>query len=244
MSGNLNEYFGSYELSPIFNNILSALITVVYVTCVLELGSFIRGRLGRAEESRKLVHICAGCCTIFWPLFDTFHWSWRLNVLVPTVMAIKLFYKGAILRDPSDPDVQTMSRSSLPSELLYGPLQFTLVMIWIGISEFMTTRGAIIMAILGIGDGIAPLVGKYFGRFRYRLPLFFTSTKSFEGSFFGVFLGSLVGSYFFIYTLGLPPIPYQLLIKYAGIATVIEAASPKGFDNIVVPIFMYWFIPV
>jgi len=141
MSGNLNEYFGSYELSPIFNNILSALITVVYVTCVLELGSFIRGRLGRAEESRKLVHICAGCCTIFWPLFDTFHWSWRLNVLVPTVMAIKLFYKGAILRDPSDPDVQTMSRSSLPSELLYGPLQFTLVMIWIGISEFMTTRG-------------------------------------------------------------------------------------------------------
>ena len=69
------------------------------------------------------------------------HWSWRLNVLVPTVMCIKFFYKGLILADPNDVDVRIMSRSSSPSELLYGPLQFGGFMIWLGITKFMTTEG-------------------------------------------------------------------------------------------------------
>ena len=53
-----------------------------------------------------------------------------------------------------------MSRSSAPSELLYGPLQFTIFMMYVGTQLFMTLEGAILVAALGIGDGIAPIVGK------------------------------------------------------------------------------------
>ncbi len=80
-------------LTPLTNNILAALLTVLYVKCILDIGSILRERLGCAYESRKLVHVGAACWICFWPLFDVMHWSWRLNILVPTVMAIKLFYK-------------------------------------------------------------------------------------------------------------------------------------------------------
>lgn len=81
-------------ISPLGNNILCALLTVVYIKITMDTASFLRERLGfNADMSRKFVHICAGCWLLFWPLFDVTHWSWRLNILVPSVMSVKLFYK-------------------------------------------------------------------------------------------------------------------------------------------------------
>ena len=87
--------FGSIiTLSPLWNNISCALLTVLYIKIVLDVATMIRERLGlNADISRKFIHICAGCWIIFWPLFDVTHWSWRLNILVPSVMSVKLFYK-------------------------------------------------------------------------------------------------------------------------------------------------------
>jgi hypothetical protein len=62
-----------YILPPLWNNIISALLTVLYVKVVLNIGSLIRVRLGRASESRKFVHVCAGCWLVFWPLFGKYH---------------------------------------------------------------------------------------------------------------------------------------------------------------------------
>lgn len=81
-------------LSPLWNNISCALLTVLYIKIVLDVATMIRERLGlNADISRKFIHICAGCWILFWPLFDVTHWSWRLNILVPSVMSVKLFYK-------------------------------------------------------------------------------------------------------------------------------------------------------
>lgn len=130
-----------------------------------------------------------------------------------------------------------MSRSSSPSELLYGPLQFTLFMIYCGMTKFMTIEGALLMASLGIGDGIAPIIGRYYGNIKYRFPL--GGEKSVEGSFFGVFLGSIGGSYLFIHRLGLPMIDYYDLIKVGMISTVAEATAPGNWDNIFVPLVLH-----
>ncbi len=67
------------------------------------------------------------------------------------------------MADPNDEDVRSMSRSSNPRELLFGPLQFTFFMIWVGINFFMTVEGAILVAALGIGDGLAPIIGESWG---------------------------------------------------------------------------------
>ncbi len=82
-------------ISPLWNNILAALCTVIYIKTTMDISLLIlRKRLGfNADISRKFIHVMAGCWILFWPLFDVTHWSWRLNILVPSVMSVKLFYK-------------------------------------------------------------------------------------------------------------------------------------------------------
>ena len=94
------------------------------------------------------------------------------------------------------------------------------------------------MAAVGIGDGIAPLIGSYYGNIPYRFP--FSSPKSLEGSFFGVFLGTMAGSYLFLYCLGLPLIGTKALVVCATIATVAEAMAPETWDNVFVPMVLHF----
>ncbi len=98
--------------------------------------------------------------------------------------------------------------------------------------------GALLMASLGIGDGIAPLIGRYYGNIEYRFPL--GGKKSVEGSFFGVFLGTVGGSYFFLHMLGLPMVPHENLIKVGIISMVAEATAPGNLDNIFVPVVLHF----
>lgn len=69
--------------------------------------------------------------------------------------------------------------------LLFGPLQLSLLMVWLGLTKFMTEEAAILLAAVGIGDGIAPLIGNRYGRHVYRMP--FSNNKTMEGSVCGVF---------------------------------------------------------
>ena len=108
---------------------------------------------------------------------------------VPFAYSLQLFVKGAILCDPNDPDVKSMSRSGVPSELLYGPLQFTILMILCSLYEFKKPAGVYINGGL-LGDGVAPLFGKRFPWGRY--PTYGGDTKTISGSI-GMFLGSSLG---------------------------------------------------
>lgn len=81
------------SLSPMYNNILAALLTILYVKTVMEVGNLIRVKYDLPELSRKFIHLCACSLVVFWPLFDSQHWGWRLNVTVPVVMSLRLFYK-------------------------------------------------------------------------------------------------------------------------------------------------------
>jgi phytol kinase len=132
-----------------------------------------QGNCGRLRDGRhtRLVGVGSvaqdhsrgdGKLVSLWPYFTTVHWTWQLNVAVPTVYSIQLTVKGLLVQDPNDPDVKTMSRSGRPIELCQGPLLFTLVMIYCGLYQFRTDLGVYIMAALGYGDGIAPLIGKRF----------------------------------------------------------------------------------
>jgi len=87
----------SFQVTPLWNNIICSLLTVVYVKVVLITAANIRDQLRCAYESRKFVHVGAACWILFWPLFDVSHWSWRLNILVPSVMSMKLFYKVSLV---------------------------------------------------------------------------------------------------------------------------------------------------
>lgn len=221
------------DLSSLHNNIAASQIMVIYFKIVYEL--VIRWRLRLVVSgiyTRQVLHMMLSTCVVFWPLFDRSDWSWRLNALVPAVFLARFFYKGAIIKDPEDLEVQTLSRSSSPSELVFGPLHFAAILVWLGLYRFMTEEAAILVAALGVGDGLAPLVGALYGRHFYQMP--FAAQKTMEGSVVGVFVGTITACYCYLYLMGLPLLPLRLVLAYAGIAAIMEGTSLKGFDNLVV----------
>mmetsp|Transcript_31397 Transcript_31397/g.41828 ORF Transcript_31397/g.41828 Transcript_31397/m.41828 type:complete len:254 (+) Transcript_31397:209-970(+) len=232
----LQSYTTIATISPLTNNILASLLTVLYVKLVLETGAFILYKLQKPELSRKFIHVCAASWIVFWPLFDTTHWSWRLNVLVPVAMFFKLLYKGAILRDPNDAETMSMSRSSNPTELLYGPLHFTMLMTWVGLYRFMSYQGIVIMSSM-IGDGIAPLAASCVqNSHTYRIrPL--GGIKSWEGSV-GVCIGTVFAIYTFSYALGMEVLRSGDIVMFGVLASLVEAASPGRFDNLSLTVLM------
>lgn len=201
----------------------------------MEIGAYIRVKYGVPELSRKFVHLSACSYVVFWPLFDSSHWGWRLNVTVPVVMSLRLLYKGAILKDPEDEDVRSMSRTSSPSELLYGPLQMTLVMTYVGLTKYMTSTGIIIMASL-VGDWMAAMVGIAYGRHKYRVP--FGGDKSIEGTV-GCVVGTMGGVWFYSYMCGIECVGgWKMLLAYGCISTVVEATALKNWDNFLLAVAM------
>lgn len=131
-----------------------------------------------------------------------------------------------------------MSRGPAPSELLFGPLQFAAIMVYLGLYRFMSQEAVVQAAAIGIGDGLAaPLVGGLYGRHHYQAPL--ASKKTMEGSVVGVFLGTVAGCYLYLYLTGIPLLPLRLVLAYAGIAALVEGTSPGNMDNLFVSVALH-----
>jgi dolichol kinase len=223
------------ELSPFYNNLLASQIMLLSFKLAIE---FAR-RGGRKWYSRELLHVFLSNTILFWRLFDTSCWSWRLNALVPAIMVARFMFKGCSTSDPEDIEVQTLSRSSSPSDLLYGPMQFAGIVLWLGLTKFMTQEACIVHAAL-LGDVFAPMIGTY-GRHMYQMPL--AAQKTVEGSVVGVFLGTVFISYLYLSVLQLPLLPLRVVLAYGGIAALAEATSLNGFDNLVLAITLHFSIP-
>jgi phytol kinase len=152
----------SVMMDPLYRNLLVAVGTIVYVKVVVGFCDIcVSNNIMAPRISRKCIHMAAGAWIIWWPLFSQDHWTWRLNILVPSIYTVQLFVKGCIIKNSDDVDVQTMTRTGDPKELLNGPIFFTLLMNLVGVFFFRQKIGVIVMACLGFGDGVAPLVGYY-----------------------------------------------------------------------------------
>jgi len=81
------------ELSPLANNVAASQIMVLYFKIAQEVVIWFRIRSGVPTHSKQQLHILLSTLVIFWPLFDTSDWSWRLNALVPAVMMARFVYK-------------------------------------------------------------------------------------------------------------------------------------------------------
>ncbi|MFX1512921.1 MAG: diacylglycerol/polyprenol kinase family protein [Promethearchaeota archaeon] len=202
-----------------------------------------------SDLSRKIIHIAAGSFIWVWLFIDPSDgWSYALNITVPFLFFLTFLWKG-FKGSPDDPDVKTMSRTGDPRELLKGTLYFTIMMIVAGTIFFGSYVGMLMMAILGYGDGIAPYIGKRWGKHKYRT---FGREKSVEGSI-GVLVFSIIGSLIFFFLLGIVGGPLDasdailadpevgliiiviVIIILGFIAMIIEAFSPADVDNLLIP---------
>jgi phytol kinase len=151
---------------------------------------------------------------------------------------VQLFVDGAIIKDPNDIDVNTTTRTGNPTELIYGPLFFTIIMNIVGIWCFQKEEGIVIMACLGFGDGVAPLTGGYFPIGKYRMyPFGPTDEKTLLGSL-GFFVSSIVGFSLLRSMLMDGSWDFGMILRVASITTVTEGIT-GAYDNIFIALTAY-----
>jgi dolichol kinase len=227
------------DLDPRHQNVLAAIATIAYVKIVIAGCDFVVSyNLIPSKVSRKIIHIAAGSWLIFWPLFTTDDSTWRLNILVPAIYSVQLFVKGAIFKDKEDVDVKTMSRTGNPSELLLGPLFFTMIMNMVGILCFRKKEAIHIMACLGFGDGIAPLIGGSFPFGQYPTYPFGTNDKKTLSGSLGFFVASLVGYYALSFAAIDASENFESVAKVAAACAVAEGVTGT-YDNIFIALTAY-----
>lgn len=220
------------------NDIIGLLVSYAYAGGLLVIGEVLHRQFGIATDiTRKVVHIGAGMWIFgVLALFDT----WQVGVIpFATFIGLNYFFYRVKLFKGIDSDTASP-----------GTVYFAIAITAISL-VFWRPQGpidhapAIVAGIMTMtwGDALAALIGKHFGTRRYTIN---GSTRSYEGSavMFGVSL--------LVIGLSLSLLPGSSLTPYADLprtgaiiiativgaatATVVEALSPHGTDNLTVPI--------
>ncbi len=219
-----------FSLPVVWHNALVTLLTFVYVFSVPPLMDYLVTNHALPRDiSRKITHICAGSAIVFLPLFIDTGWSHYLNITVFAVWTVLLIQKGLFAAD-DDQAVKTMTRTGDKRELLKGTLYFVIVAMICGTLYYKQFPGVLAMAILGWGDGLAPIIGTRYGKLKYRV----LSDKSVEGSL-AFLVGSIFAGLFFVWLIVPELFDAGKIVTIAFIATVVEGVSPKEVDNLTIP---------
>lgn len=183
------------------------------------------------EESRKFVHIGV---SNWWLIALLGFSSWRWAIIPPVVFIVLNLVSwytgmfGAMERKPRDP-------GNLGT--VYFPLALLILVIltWHDSPVFANSApyvGGLGILAMGYGDGFAAIVGARMGKHKFRL---WQATKSLEGS-----LTMLIASFLTSFCLltATSSLSAALLPAFflAALATVIEAFTPLGLDNLTVPL--------
>lgn len=188
-------------------------------------------------QSRKFLHIMTGNIAFILPLFVTRE--------VMAFIAAGPFILFTFLMSPYSPIKSMRGKTSEAGHglgLVYYAITWT-VLAYV----FFDHREIIAMGILAMsyGDGLASLIGIKYGKRKYTI---FKDTKSYVGSiamFMCTFLLLMIALLF--YTMPVTTRVVAYLLCMAGVATIVEGATPLGLDNLSVPFIvalMYWFFLV
>ena len=221
------------------NDLLVMGACYLYIILIILLSGIIKRRgIIDPKTSRKFLHAMIGNLPIIMPHFS--------DGVYPFLVASP-FILVTFLATPYSPFPNLINRLGSLSELteeghssglvLYA-ISYTVLTYLYGMRPYIVAAGIFPMA---YGDSLAALVGKRYGKNKFRI----FEVKSLEGSmgmFLGSFLSLMLGMiyfsniYRFEFTSQLIPI---LAVSLA--TTLLEAISPKGLDNMVVPLFGAYF---
>lgn len=201
-------------------NLMATLWSFLYIFAVIGL-AFIAYRffhLG-AEGTRKFIHILVSLWVlILVNMYDSYAWA-----MVGPVAFIIINFIGVYGGLASHLGMGNRKRDN---GLIYYPLSLA-VMVTFMYQGFLPDYAVIAATlIMGFGDGLAALVGTYFGKHRY---VSFGGKKSLEGSLAMLAVSIAVMAV-------CTPLPWYWVAGLSLVATVLESFTPLGFDNITVPL--------
>nr|WP_228025349.1 diacylglycerol/polyprenol kinase family protein [cf. Phormidesmis sp. LEGE 11477] len=176
------------------------------------------------EITRKIVHIGAGQVILL---------AWWLAVPAWLGIVAAVFFSGVALlsyRLPLLPGINGIGRKSLGTFFYAVSIGCSMVWFW---PLHQPQYAAIGILTMTWGDGLAALVGQRFGAHPYQI---WGEKKSWEGSLTMLLVSYIVSASVLLAVQG-PILTTWLVAAIAAIvATVLEAISKYGIDNLSVPL--------
>lgn len=218
----------------LFTNLIVMLLSYIYIISMI----FVSNKMGKIfmwsqKTSRKVLHILIGNFPFILPFFS--------ESIFPVMVAAP-FVLLTFLVSPYSPikslkgilfGLQDTTEKGHPLGLVYYAISYTVLAASFFYTPYVIAAGILPMA---YGDGVAALIGERYGRRKYKI----LGQKSVEGSltvFAGSFLSLLCSLVFYSLFYQFSAVEMvSLSLWTAVIATVVEAISPLGFDNLTVPI--------
>ncbi len=209
----------------------------LYIIVIIFATGKIKNHLPRSL-SRKFLHIMIGNLCFIIPFFtyNVFPMNFPFFVAAPFILL-------TLLVSPISPIKSITNKMAGLTDVTTGGHGFGLVMYAISytvLALFFSAQPYVIAAgilPMAYGDAAAALIGQKFGHHKYNI----FGKKSFEGSivmfiicFLALWLSLLFFSFLYTFSLN------RLLITAFGVsivATIFEALTPKGLDNLTVPLF-------
>ena len=246
---NLLDMLGLTGLEIVWDAI-AFVISFILILMLVQINAAIEksGKLS-TTVTRKVIHTFAGpLWMVTWILFSGSVFSRWLAIIVG-LLFILLFVAIGTGKMVNEDFVGSMSRSGDPKELLGGTLYYATMMVILGILMFYVPAGGnlanacptaiIALSCLAGGDGVADVVGRKFGgEKKFGIG---GAEKTIAGSI-GMFIGSFLFSIIMLFIFSLEATVFSPLNMLIGlviisiVVTIVEALTPKGLDNITIPI--------
>lgn len=204
---------------------LALVLIFLYVSLILALGEGLRRGLKLGVEfTRKFVHIGVGMVAflLVW-LFQS--WQWAIIPPLAFIVINYISYRRQIFAG-----METGEHGQLGT--VYFPISFAILI------PLLWSLPALLVASLmpmTWGDAFAAIIGKRFGARKFSI---LGHTRSIEGSL-TMFVCGFIATLLALVALGVAqPIGVSLGLAFvvAIVATIVEAFSPFGIDNLTVPL--------
>lgn len=199
-------------------------IVAVWMAFVVSLALLLKHRAGvDSEVMRKVVHIGTGNVILL---------AWWLQIPAwVSISASVLFSILALLshRLPILPGINSIGRKSLGTFFYAVSIGVLIALFW-ATQPYFAAIGILVMT---WGDGLAALIGQRWGQHRYKL---WGMQKSWEGSLTMVVVSYIVSALILLAVYGNLWQTWLIAAAIALIATVLEAFSWLGIDNLTVPL--------
>jgi dolichol kinase len=168
--------------------------------------------------SRKFLHIMVGNILFILPVFTS---RWVMALLAAAPFIILTF-----LMSPSSPlkFKDRISTSGHGLGLVYYSISWTVLALIFFDQPWIIAVG---IAAMSYGDGMAALIGKQYGKIKYNIS---GDEKSLEGSL-TMFLVLMAALGIVLVYYGVPA-SITVIAIVALVATIFEAVTPKGLDNL------------
>ncbi|MHA2380405.1 MAG: diacylglycerol/polyprenol kinase family protein [Candidatus Thorarchaeota archaeon] len=231
-------------------DIVAFIISFILIMMLVQINAAIEksGKLSTVV-TRKVIHtFAAPVWVVSWLLFSGSVFSRWLAMIVPLLFVIQFVAIGTG-KMQNENFVRSMSRSGDPRELLGGTLYYAFMMVVIGILWFYvppdgnlanaTPLALIVFGCLAGGDGFADVIGrKYGGDNKFGIG---GAEKTLAGVI-GMFIGSFLFSFVLVFMFSIEVATFSVIdlilpiVVVSLVATIVEAITPKGFDNLTISI--------